>query len=106
VHYTNSRSTPPDYEGGIKAFLSYVGNSVVYPDYERANNIQGRVILSFIVEANGKTSNIKVLNSVSKNIDKEAVRVIKDSPNWIPGTQYGRKVRTSYAIPLNFTLTN
>jgi len=106
VKYSKSRDVEPQYKGGLQAFLNYVGNNVVYPDYERAHNIQGRVILKFIVERSGKVSDVEVLSPVSEAIDKEAVRVITESPDWIPGTEYGRKIRVSYTIPLMFTLNN
>jgi TonB family protein len=106
VKYSKSREVEPQYKGGVNAFTNYISRNINYPDYERAHNIQGKVILKFIVEKNGKVSNVEVLNSVSVAIDKEAVRVISESADWMPGTEYGRKVRVYYTIPLNFALSD
>jgi TonB family protein len=104
IKYNKIRDEEPRYKGGLKAFYNYLGNNIHYPDYERAHNIHGKVLVLFIVEKNGSLSDVKILNSVSENIDNEALRVIKNSPNWIPGMQYGRKVRVQYTVPINFAL--
>jgi len=98
------RQVQPQYKGGINAFSGFLANNIQYPDYERAHNVQGTVILTFIVEKNGKVSNIKVLEHVSNNIDKEAIRVLKSSPDWISGTAYGRPARVLFTQPINFSL--
>jgi len=100
------RGTEPQYKGGIKAFSSFLANNIQYPDYERAHNIQGKVMLSFVVEKDGKVTDIRVVKNVSYNIDKEALRVISLSPKWIPGVEYGRPVRVQYTQPINFALSN
>ena len=102
----NVRDVEPQFKGGVKDFYRYLGRNIAYPDYEREHNIQGKVILTFIVEKNGELSNIKVLSSVSDNIDKEAIRVVSESPKWIPGTEYGRNCRVYYTIPIDFSLSN
>ncbi|MDN3584020.1 energy transducer TonB [Mucilaginibacter flavus] len=104
--YTKSRLTIPEFNGGIPAFSRYLGDNIVYPIYARKNNIEGRVIVSFIVEKDGLVSNIKVARSVNKELDEEAVRVIKESPRWTPGTRFGLPVRIEYAVPIAFTLKN
>ncbi len=101
-----ARDVEPQYKGGPKAFNNFLANNIQYPDYERANNIQGTVKLSFIVEKDGKVSDVKVIKNVSYNIDKEALRVLSSSGNWIPGYEYGRPVRVSFTISTNFSLTN
>lgn len=104
--YTKSRGTEPMFKGGVQAFGAYLGRNIQYPDYERGNNIQGVVILSFVVEKDGKVTEVKVNESVSKGIDNEALRVIKNSPRWIPGTMFTRPVRVAYSVPVNFSLKN
>jgi TonB family protein len=104
--YTKTRGTEPMFKGGVKAFGEYLGNNIRYPDYERGNNIQGVVILSFIVEKDGKVTDVKVNKSVSNNIDNEAIRVIKNSPRWVPGTMFARPVKVAYSVPVNFSLKN
>ena len=96
--------TPPLFKGGPDGFLRYLANSISYPIPERQNNIQGRVILSFTVEKDGTISNIKVIQSASRNMDAEAVRVIKKSPKWTPGIQFGRPVRAQYTVPIYFSV--
>jgi protein TonB len=66
--------------------------------------VQGKVILSFVIEKDGVLSDVVVLHSVSKNIDDEAVRVLKLSRKWEPAFCYGRPVRVRYSIPISFTL--
>lgn len=64
----------------------------------------GRVVVSFIVEKDGSLSNIKAMQSVSPDMDAEAIKVVKNSPKWIPGTQFGRPVRANFIVPINFSL--
>lgn len=102
--YKGARSVPPQFKGGLKAFYKYLSRHIEYPDDARAITIQGTVILSFIVERDGKTSNVKIVKGVYPSIDNEALRVMKECPFWLPGTQYGRPVRVQYGVPINFTL--
>jgi len=105
VKYT-ARTVEPHYKGGTKGFMNYLVRNIHYPDYERANNIQGVVVLQFIVEKDGKISNVKVTRHVSHNLDNEAVNVIQDCKGWVPGIQYGRYARAYFSIPINFALGN
>ncbi len=103
--YTKTRGTPPQFKGGLEEFGKYLGSAIQYPIDAREYSIQGKVVVSFVVEKDGKVSDVKVSKTVSSSIDAEAVRVIKDSPRWIPGTQFGRNVRVVYDVPINFALT-
>ncbi|TSD63884.1 TonB family protein [Inquilinus sp. KBS0705] len=94
----------PSFPGGQSAFSEYLSKAVKYPKAARENNIQGRVIATFIVEKNGSLSNISIVRSVSPDIDKEALRILAASPKWIPGKQNGSPVRTQYSVPINFSL--
>jgi TonB family protein len=105
ISYTK-RGIPPEFKGGLEAFSNYLGRSINYPDDARQNNTQGRVILSFVVEKDGQVSNVQVVRAVSPSIDAEAVRIIKRSPRWLPGVQFGRPVRVMYSVPINFSLSN
>lgn len=98
------RQIEPQYKGGHQAFSAFLANSVRYPDYERANNIEGTVVLSFVVDKNGKVADVRIIKNISHNIDKEAVRVISSSRSWTPGYEYGRPVRVQYTQSLNFAL--
>jgi len=104
--YSKSRDVPPEFKGGVEAFGKYLASHIHYPSYENEHNIQGRVILSFVVEKDGKPKDIKVNRSASPGLDAEAVRVIKNSPLWVPGTRFGKPVRVLYSVPVNFSLTN
>jgi TonB family protein len=97
-------SAPPSFRGGIDSFLRYIGDNINYPAEDRRNGIQGTVLAQFIVERDGKLSNIKILRAPSRGMENEAIRVIKRSQTWIPGTQFGRTVRAIYTIPINFSL--
>jgi protein TonB len=80
--------------------LQYLKENVQWPDTESC--VQGRVIVSFVVETDGSLSDIKVVKSLDPLFDKEALHVVKSMPKWIPGTQNGQPVRIKYAIPVIF----
>ena len=95
----------PEFPGGMKAWQEYLLKTLKYPALAKANNIQGRVILSFTVGKDGSIEDIKILRGVGSGLDEEAVRVIALSPKWIPGTKDGVPVKVSYTTPINFALT-
>ena len=68
------------------------------------NGVQGRVIVSFVVERDGSITDVKVVKSVDQALDKEAMRVVKSMPRWIPGKQNGQAVRVKYTVPVTFRL--
>ncbi|MEO7213231.1 TonB family protein [Mucilaginibacter sp.] len=102
--YAGTRMTSPKFNGGNRAFGNYLGKNIIYPDLERKNGIYGVVILQFVVEKDGRVTDVRVQKSVSPGLDKEASRVIKNSPLWIPGTRFGKPIRVTYAVPINFLL--
>jgi TonB family protein len=104
--YAGSRMASPKFNGGNGAFGRYLGKNIIYPELERKNDIYGIVVLQFIVEKNGSITDVRVQKSVSPGLDKEATRVIKNSPSWIPGTRFGQPVRITYAVPVKFVLAN
>ncbi len=104
--YTKLREVPPQFKGGVEAFYQYLGANIRYPGEARLNKVEGRVVLTFVVERDGKVTDVVVKTSVSPDIDAEASRVISNCPNWIPGRQFGRNVRVSYSVPVSFTLGN
>lgn len=97
--------TPTFKGGGIEKFRDWVQKRTTYPQIAQDNGIQGRVLLSFVVERDGSVSNVKVLKSVDKLLDDEAVKAIESSPKWTPGLQRGRPVRVRFIIPLIFAFT-
>lgn len=94
----------PEFKGGIQAFYAYLTHTIHYPVKAKEHNIQGKVFVSFIVEKDGSLSDIKIARGVSEDLDAETIRVMKGSPNWIPGTQNGKAVRVIYVMPLSFAL--
>lgn len=95
----------PAYPGGMEALMKFINTNVRYPQIAHTNGTQGRVIAQFIVEKDGSISNIKVIRSVSAELDGEAIRVLATMPKWIPGTQKGVPVRVNYSVPVSFRLS-
>ena len=77
-----------------------------YPSYAIEHNIQGQVLVSFIIEKDGTVTNVQVEDGVDELLDDEAVRVVSVSPKWIPGQIKGSKVRTKMVIPVEFRLSS
>lgn len=94
----------PQYPGGQIAMLKYIMENIKYPEQAMKEGIQGRVTVSFIVEKDGRVSNVRLLRSVQSSLDKEAVRVVKSMPKWSPGKQKGKPVRVRFNIPVMFKL--
>ena len=82
----------------------YLGSSLRYPKEAREKNLQGRVVIQFVVDETGQITNAKVLKGISKELDDEAWRVIRSMPKWKPGRQEGKPVKVYYMQPINFTL--
>ena len=112
-HNTNVTIDPPIVEfpdveasflGGAAAMQRWIADNVNYPQTSIEMNEQGRVYLSFVVEADGSISNIAIERGVSQDLDKEAKRLIRKMPNWEAGEAKGKKARTRCRLPINFTL--
>ena len=97
--------TMPEFPGGPQEMMKFIGTNIKYPVIAQENGIQGRVICQFVVEKDGKVTDIQVVRSSGDaSLDKEAVRVINSMPKWKPGKQRGKPVRVKYTIPVNFRL--
>lgn len=94
----------PSFPGGPSALMKYLSENVKYPVVAQENGVQGRVVVSFVVEKDGHITDVKVVRSVDPSLDKEAARVVKSMPNWIPGKQNGSAVRVKYNVPVSFKL--
>lgn len=94
----------PQFPGGPQALFEYLSKNIKYPVVAEENGVQGRVIVTFIVELDGSVTNPKVVKSVDPSLDKEALRVVKSMPYWIPGRQNGSPVRVKYTVPVTFRL--
>lgn len=94
----------PKFPGGEHELMEYIADNVVYPQTAIDEGIQGRVIVSFVVEPNGKVTNVEVLRGIGGGCDEEAARVVKSLPNWEPGVRRGKNVRVTIAVPVKFAL--
>ena len=94
----------PQFPGGQAALLEYLAKNIKYPVVAEENGVQGRVIVTFVVERDGSITDVKVVKSVDPSLDKEAARVVKSMPHWIPGKQNGSAVRVKYTVPVTFKL--
>jgi TonB family protein len=96
----------PSFPGGFDAFYKFLARNTVYPAAMRANNIQGKVIVTFVVEKDGSLSNVRALRGPGYGANEEAVRVVSLSPKWTPGNQNGRAVRVQFTTAIMFSLAN
>ena len=94
----------PTFPGGQQALFEWLSKNIKYPVVAEENGVQGRVIVTFVVERNGSITDVQVAKSVDPSLDKEAVRVVKAMPHWIPGKQNGSAVRVKYTVPVTFRL--
>ena len=94
----------PSFPGGSQKLKEFIEENLRYPKELEETCVQGRVIVRFIVERNGKLSNVKVVKIVDPVLDKEALRIVKLMPRWIPGRQNGITVRVKFYIPIIFRL--
>ena len=102
---TEAPKYSPEYPGGVEGLTNFLAENIKYPKSAEKHGIQGTVILQFIVEKTGKISNVKVLRSVDKALDREAVRVVKKIKDFIPGYDEDHApVRVLYTLPVKFSL--
>ena len=96
----------PEFPGGMGECMKFLGQNIKYPAEAIEKGIQGRVIVQMIVERDGSITNTKVVRGVDPLLDAEALRVVNQSPKWIPGKQRGQAVRVKYTLPVMFRLSN
>ena len=112
----------PEFPGGDEAMFKYLSDNLSYPKQAREAGIQGKVLVGFVVEADGRITEVKTIRFfpitdskekskpvtltmvLQKELEDEAIRVIKAMPKWTPGKQRGRNVRVAYRLPITFTL--
>ena len=94
----------PQFPGGSAALMQFLAQNIRYPEEAHKAGVQGRVIVSFVVETDGSITEAIAVKSVSPELDAEAVRVINSMPDWIPGRQNGDPVRVKYVVPVTFKL--
>ena len=96
----------PEFPGGMNNFYVYIAKNIRYPKEARKNKIEGKVNVSFVVDRDGRLTQVKVIKGVSEDIDAEAIRLISSSPAWKPGIQNSQPVRVLYNIIIAFKLPN
>lgn len=94
----------PDFPGGDAARIKYLNENIKYPQMARESGIQGRVFVTFVVETSGAVTDVRILRGIGGGCDEEAIRVIKNMPNWIAGKQRGKPVRVQFNMPILFKL--
>lgn len=94
----------PEYPGGMDDLSYFFFTHLKYPDDAKKNKIEGTVFISFIVDEVGRVKNVKVVKGVYPSLDKEAVRVASQMPNWTPGKHNGKNVKVQFNLPVKFTL--
>lgn len=93
----------PSFPGGMSALMKYLADNVKYPVDAQENGLQGRVVVSFVVERDGSITNVQAVRSVYPSLDSEAVRVVEAMPRWKPGKLNGLPVRVKYNVPVTFS---
>ena len=94
----------PSFPGGLNGLMTFLAQNMVYPVTAQENGVQGRVIVSFVVETDGSITDVKVARSVDPFLDREAMRIVKAMPKWTPGKKDGKPVRVKYTVPVVFRL--
>ena len=92
----------PEYPGGQAALFEYISKNVKYPADAEKKKVEGKVFVTFVVDTDGKITDVSLLRKVFPSLDAEAIRVISGMPNWIPGKQKGQVVRVKYTVPIIF----
>lgn len=96
----------PEFPGGPEAMMKYISSHINYPQDAIDNEIEGSVFISFVVERDGSIGEAKVLRGIGGGCSEEALRVVNSMPNWKPGKQRGKLVRTRYNLPIRFKLAS
>ncbi|WP_338873159.1 M56 family metallopeptidase [Spirosoma sp. SC4-14] len=95
----------PQFPGGMAKLGEYLGENLKYPEAAQKAKVEGKVFVSFIVTKTGEIADIQILKGIGYGADAEAVRVVKNMPNWTPATQDGKAVNVKFNLPINFQLT-
>ncbi|MCR9085047.1 MAG: energy transducer TonB [Cyclobacteriaceae bacterium] len=97
--------TQPMPAGGMAGWNEYLKANLKYPAKAKEDGIEGTVIAVFVINTDGSITDVEILRGVGAGLDEEAVRVIQNAPNWEPGKQRGREVRTRMRVPIRFKLS-
>lgn len=94
----------PEYPGGVESLYKYIAENIQYPEQAKADGIEGRVMINFVVMSDGSIVNVEVAKGIGGGCDEEALRVVKGMPKWKPAMYEGKAVNVQYCIPINFKL--
>lgn len=94
----------PSFPGGYQAMNDFIGKNLKYPEQATKNGVQGKVLVSFVVETDGSITDVKVIRGIGSGCDEEAVRVVKAMPKWQPAMKEGKAVAMQFYIPFSFVL--
>ena len=97
---------PAEFPGGPAAMMKWLSNNIRYPEAAQANGIHGRVVVKFVVEKDGSIGSPSIVKGVDRDLDQEALRVVKRMPKWQPGKNNGQPVRSYFNLPVTFRLQN
>lgn len=94
--------TQPQFPGGTNGLMSWLSHNINYPEKAYKENIQGQVIVQFVIDLDGHVTDVKVVRGVDPSLDAEAIRVIKSMPLWLPAIQDGKPVKVRFTLPISF----
>ena len=94
----------PEFPGGYAALTKYLSSNLVYPNKAKEKGIQGRVMVKFVVEEDGRTSHIEITQSLGGGCDEEVIRIIEQMPKWKPGKNKEKPIRCWFMLPIKFSL--
>ncbi|GAB3170263.1 energy transducer TonB [Telluribacter humicola] len=94
----------PEFPGGVQEMYKFLAQNIKYPADAARKKKQGKVVTTFVVGKDGTIRDINVESGVTREVDQEAVRVIKAMPKWVPGEHEGQRVAVQYTIPINFQM--
>lgn len=97
-------TTAPEYPGGAAALKEYISKNLIYPKRAKQKRIKGKVYVQFIVEEDGDLTSIRISKGLCKECDEEVIRLMKNSPRWIPATENKLPVENWMILPVEFTL--
>lgn len=97
---------PAEFPGGPAAMMKWLSNNIRYPESAQQNGISGRVVVKFVVEKDGSIGSPSIVKGVDRDLDQEALRVVKRMPKWQPGKNNGQPVRSYFNLPVTFRLQN
>ena len=95
----------PEFPGGTQALFKFISENLEYPQHAIDGQIEGRVVVQFVVDKTGKVGNIQVVRSIDKLLDRAAIDVVRALPAWKPGMQNGQPVNVRYTLPVSFKLS-